>query len=189
MDGTLNALKIEYKLTVPSGEFFNKEQRMPYGYKSCGNKGTKRSQKGPRGASGTKISIIPIKMCTQNLLDNKIQLQSQPAQAFMLDLIRRTCESRCSVAKLILRMLISSFSFTFFFFHLVLQLFPLPCKFSLLDLYFCSVLLLCLLAHRNQILIEPRYMAQEAVQCYDIKIKQKKVVAYVLFFFYFFPAS
>lgn len=97
---------------------------MLYGHKSSGNKGTESGWKGLRGPSVTKIVIISIKICTQNLfLGNEIQLQSQPTQALTLDLIRGTYENRCSVAKLILRMLISSFSFHyffFFFFNLVL---------------------------------------------------------------------
>lgn len=83
-------------------------------YKSSGNKETMSSgYKGPRGSSVTRISIIPIKICAQNL-DEKIQLQSYPAQAFTLDLITGICENRCSLAKLILSMSISSFSFYFF---------------------------------------------------------------------------
>lgn len=90
---------------------------MLYGHKSSGNKGTESGWKGLRGPSVTKIVIISIKICTQNLfLGNEIQLQSQPTQALTLDLIRGTYENRCSVAKLILRMLISSFSFHYFFF-------------------------------------------------------------------------
>lgn len=78
-DRTFNVLKIKYKVKVCPVENFSTKnrQRCMDRYKSSGNKETKISgYKGPRGPSVTRISIIPIKICARNFLDNKIQLQS-----------------------------------------------------------------------------------------------------------------
>ena len=78
-DGTFNVLKIKNKVKVCPVENFstkNRERCMDR-CKSSGNNETKSSgYKGPRGPSVTRISIIPIKICAQNFLDNKMQLQS-----------------------------------------------------------------------------------------------------------------
>lgn len=70
---------LEYKVKVCPVENFSTKNREPSmdRYKSSGNKETERSGcKGPRDPSVTRISIIPIKTCARNFLDNKIQLQS-----------------------------------------------------------------------------------------------------------------
>lgn len=76
-DGTFNVLKIQYKIKVCPVENFSTKNREPCMDKSSEIKETKTSEnKRLRVPSVTRISIILIKICAQNFLDNKIQLQS-----------------------------------------------------------------------------------------------------------------